>query len=123
FGEARGRRSVVGVAFRSVGFGPGDEGRDLLSGERRVVGEMTAARIGEPGWHDFGASPVRHLARLEARLLVGDERHGSDLAKAVAGLAVVLEDRENVAVEGGGSHDWLRACLLKAKGDPDQQSR
>src|SRR5438045_9780716 len=62
---------------------------------------MSTARIGKPRRHPFGAYVLRDEPGPGLRLLESDERHGSDLAGAMAALAVLLKNGEHVAVEGG----------------------
>ena len=93
------RRSVARVACGSARVDPRGESGDFLRGERRVVGEMAAAEIGEPRRHDAARDVVFDLRGEAASLRVGDERHGSDFAGAMTGLAVLLEDGEHIFVE------------------------
>jgi len=62
---------------------------------------MTDRRVGKPRRHGFVGYGRGDGAGEGLRLRVGDERHRSDLAGAMADLAVVLEDREDVAIKGG----------------------
>ncbi len=94
-------RSILRIARGRAGVDPGRQRVDLGLGERTVVCEMSVIRIGEPGWHlardhlfanSFGPGP---------RLGVSEERHGSDFTRAVALLAMRLENGKNVFVEDG----------------------
>ena len=62
---------------------------------------MAVFRIGEPRRHDFLADHALDARRHRAYLIVGDEREWAAFARAVAGLAIFLEDRRNVFGEGG----------------------
>ena len=97
---AGGGRSV-GFPARRAGVDPADDGVDLLVAQRRVVDELLDAdRLVE--------MPRRHLARGHARpdrarprprVVVGDQRHRADAARAMAHLTLVLEDRRDVLAE------------------------
>ena len=103
-GELDRRRHVVGVAARRTGVDPADDRVDLLVGQRAVVLEV-------PDADRLVDVPRRHLPRLDAgldgprpgpRFRVGDERHRRDVARPMARLALLLEDRRHVLRERGG---------------------
>src|ERR1700735_181866 len=56
-------------------------------------------RVGEPGRHSSFAGEICDFRSVRSRVLVGNERHRGDLAAAVATLAMLLKDGENIAVE------------------------
>ena len=61
---------------------------------------MPVLRIGEPRRHL--ASQHRGLDRLGIRphILIRQKRHRRDLARSMASLAIPLEDRQHVLIEG-----------------------
>ncbi len=63
--------------------------------------KLPNARIGEPRRHFFVARRNRDGAREWPRLLVRDERHRRDFAGPVAALAMLLQNRQHVAIENG----------------------
>jgi hypothetical protein len=89
-----------------MSVGPSGKCCDLLGGERGIVGEVAAARVGKPRWLGLGVGTVTNLRGPGAGLGVGDERHGADFAGAMTALAMLLQDRQNVAVESRGM-GWL----------------
>ena len=104
-GARRGR--IMRVAFGSIGVGPGDEGGNFLGGERRIIRKVAELGIGEPGRHDARGDFVRNDWCVEPGLVKGDERHGRDFAGTMAGLAMLLQDGQNIAIKsrrrrGGG---------------------
>ena len=92
---------VLGVAFFGAVIGPGGEGRDLIGGKGAVVGEFAVLGVGKPGRHLAKHDGLLDGASPGAGLLIGEERHAADLARAVTLLAAGLEDREDVFVERG----------------------
>src|SRR4029453_3511864 len=106
--EPLGRRRVVGIAGGGAGRCPAHQRRDLVLVERALVEEDAVLRR--------RGVPRRHLTRFDllgdglgpgAGLVVARERSGGGWAAeagargAVALLAVLLEDWEHLAVEGG----------------------
>ena len=73
---------------------------------------MTDLRVGKPWRHFFrrGAACDRNVPLL--RVLIGHQGHGADLAGAVARLATILQDRENVFIERGAGRA-ARKCKRK----------
>ena len=63
---------------------------------------MADGGIGKPRRHFAFGGGIGDGASEGARLRVGHQWHGADFAGAVAALAVLLQDRENVAIERGG---------------------
>ena len=92
-------RRVLGVSLGRAHIGPRDKRCNLLRRQRRIIGKMSAARIGEPRRHD----PPRHfrfdLARISSRFVVIHQRHGCDFVCPVTRLAVLLQDGSNVFIE------------------------
>lgn len=91
------------IAGRDIGFHPGQNGRNLLLGERRIIGKAPKSRVGKPRRHHFGFNRFRDDRRPLPSLLIRHQGHGSDFAGAVTTLAMVLKDGENISVEGGMS--------------------
>ena len=102
FGPLLGRRGVLRVAFGGAGVGPLGEGLDVGGREAGVVLEVAVAGVGEPGRHFLGDYGGLDGFGPGAGAFVGEERHRGGFAGAVAGLAVALEDRLDVFVEGLG---------------------
>lgn len=80
--------------------GPVSKDLDLGGGQRWIVRKLPDVRIGKPGRHLLRASDLCDCARVSARLFVGLERHGRHFTRAVAALAMRLQQRKNVAVKG-----------------------
>ncbi len=94
------RRRVLGVTLRPAALRPSHQRVDLGWRQGAVVGEAPVRRIGEPRRHQLLLHGGADGLGPRPRLLVGQERHRPDLAGPVAALAVPLEDRLDVAVEG-----------------------
>ena len=96
-GELGGGRQVARVALGGPGFGPGDEGGDVLLRERPLVLELEPeVRRGLPGGHGPLLDHRGDVRRALPGLLVGLEGERGDLTLAVALLAVLLEERRDV---------------------------
>ena len=100
-GEVAWSGGVLRVAGGGRGLRPVGDGGDFLIGERGVVGEVAVVWIGEPRGHHFHFYFVGDLLGPGFGFGVRGQRHGGNFAGAVAGLAVVLEDGEDIFVEGG----------------------
>jgi hypothetical protein len=118
------RRRVLGIAFERAGIRPLGNRFDVACRERPIVGELAVRRIGKPWRHlaafDFGL----HRPRPRSRLAERHERHRCHLSGPMTRLTVLLEDGQNVFVEGDGSA--LRRCLRVASdrsGREDQERR
>ena len=101
------RRRGGAIARLGAGLGPGHQGGDLSVAQDPLALE-DAVELGRrvPGRH---LARLRHLGdrlRPRPRLVVGLERHRRDhpgvgvAGGTVAVLAVLLQDREDVAIEG-----------------------
>ena len=88
----RGRR-IGRVTFRRSGIGPLADGVDLRGGEPGIVGESYRGLCGEPWRHRARKHRLANRLRPGTHLLVGEQRHRADLARAVARLAVLLKNR------------------------------
>ena len=102
-----GRRCVSGVAQRRSALGPGNQGGLLLVRERALVLEHPVVPLRRmPRRHQAGFDLASDRARPGPRLLVAGERHRRHHAaqvravRAVADLALLLQDRLHVAVVG-----------------------
>ena len=108
FRPVRRRGRIACVASGRAAFRPAYKSRDFLRRERRIVREMSATRIGEPRRH----FPVAHCGgnclRFGTRVVKRDERERRDFAGAMAALAMLLQDRQHVAVES-----WRRICRVR----------
>ena len=100
-GPVRRGGSVMRVAGRRAGRDPGQRGSQFRPA--RAMGHLRNVR--SAGRQTTAASFLSHriaMARPSARLRVGHQRHGRDLARPVTALAVFLEDGQNVAIESRG---------------------
>src|SRR5579863_80922 len=95
------RRCIARIACRSTGGGPGTNRADILSGERGVVGEMAETRVGKPGRHFARGDFVGDAGGLATRMVEGLKGHGANTSGAVASLAMLLEDGQDISIESG----------------------
>ena len=117
-GPGDGLRTVLWIARRRPAIGPRGQCGDVLRGERPIVQEMAVAGVGKPRRHLLGLHRRLDRARPGACGLVGLERHGRDLAGAMARLAVLLQDRRDVlVVRHGGRRGALRRGRWLRNGD------
>src|SRR6185312_10365486 len=93
------RRGVARVSGGHAGRSPSGERVDLPGAQRRIILEAAHARVREPGGHGPCAGRLGDGGGVAARVSVGDERKGRDLAGPMAGLAMLLQNRQHVAVE------------------------
>ncbi len=100
-GELARLRGVLRVSFRTPGVDPGSEGGDLGGREDALVEERAAeAGRGGPGGHGPLARDVGDVGRPLPGLLEAQERERRDLARTVAILTVLLENRSHFLVKG-----------------------
>ncbi len=101
FGELGSRGQQRRIALRCAAVGPGDQRCALRIGDHPLVVKRTRGRVGMPRRH----VPLAHLVpdRLGPRpgLLISEERHRGDFARAMAARAVLENDRRYVLGEGG----------------------
>ena len=90
------RRHVFRVAFRRARIRPGHDGRNFLHGKGAVVGEVSDGGVRVPGRHDFLRHHALHTAGPGPGLFIGEQRERSGLARAMATLAVLLQNRSNI---------------------------
>lgn len=122
-GPARRRRRIVRITWLSC-VGPGGEGGNLFVVQRRIISEMSATGIGEPGRHTPGANVVTDQPGPRFRLLVGDQRHGRDFARAVTSLAMLLKNGEHVAIKRRrGWRGLLRGAHGERPSEAEHQQR
>ena len=119
FGIDRRRRQVLRVALRRAGVGPRDQHLLLFVGQPALVQERAFRRRRVPGRHVSLADLVANVLGMRPDVVVGQERHRRNLARAMAGRAVAEEDRCDVFGIGGcwrcASWADARPCL-RAKG-------
>ena len=99
-GPVRRRRRVAWISHRRMRISPGRERGNLLCGKRRIVREASVCRVSKPRRHLFGANFFADRVCPAPRLLVVHQRHGRNLARAVAPLAVLLQNGKHVAIKG-----------------------
>ena len=102
------RRRVPRIPFGRACIDPCGNQIDVQLLERPVVIEVAVARIGKPRRHRTSHHRLLDRPRPRARLLVGEHRERPDLAGAMAALAVLLENRNDVLME---SHRRRRALV------------
>ena len=71
--------------------------------ERPIVGELTVRGIGEPRRHLPAFDLALDGTRPRPRVAEGQERHRRHLSGSMAGLAILLEDGEDVFAERHGA--------------------
>ena len=105
--QCAGRRRVVRIAGWSARLYPCQHGRNLLRRKGRIVGKVPEARVRKPRRHHSALHRFRDSRRPGPRLLVCHQRHGSNFARAMTALTVVLEQGEDVFIKSG---NWFVAC-------------
>ncbi len=124
----------VRIAGGGLRIGPGNEGGNFLWRERGIVREMADGGIGKPRRHFAFGGGIGDGAGERAGLGVGHQLHRADFAGAVAALAMLLEDGQDVAIERGRSNQGLRwlgrrlrrgliFLLLRGAGGREQQEQ
>ncbi len=102
------------IACWSSCFRPRVEDCDLLCGERWVVGKMADGAIGEPRRHFPACGDERDRTSFGLRVFVGHQRQRADFTGAVAALAVVLKDRQHIAIERGRAFGLIRCGDMRS---------
>ena len=78
---------------------------------------MAESRIGEPGWHFSLTNSCGNFVCARSYVVIRDQGHGRNFSGAMTALAMLLKNRENVAIEnrrcavGGLSREFLHAGL------------
>lgn len=96
-GLFRGR--IPRIAFLRARICPFCKSFDILNAQRPVIRKMPATRIRPPRRHLARPHLIPNRLRPRPCFVVSPQRHGSDLPRAMAFLAVILENREDVAKE------------------------
>src|SRR5262249_55824189 len=100
-GDVDGRRSILRIALADAALGPGDQRVDFALGEGALIGEPAMlGRVGEPGRHYSQQHRFANGPGPGQDVLVRQERHWRHLAGPVAGLAALLQNRQDVLMEG-----------------------
>jgi hypothetical protein len=99
--DARGRQIIV-ISLRPTGFHPALDQRDLDGREPAHAVEVAVACDRLPRRHLPARDDLADLLAAGVRLLPAEEREGGDLARAMALLAVLLEQGRDVLGEGHG---------------------
>ena len=98
--KATRRRQIARVSLgRAIGDPARDE-PDLVVREPAYVGELAVTRQGFPGRHVARLDRLHDVVTLRVRILVSGQRKRCDLARPVTGLAISLEDPDDLVVEG-----------------------
>ncbi len=93
------RRGIARVARRRAGICPPDQHVDLCCLQRAIVENVGGATLSKPRRHLLRQHRSFDRTRPWTRGLVRLERHRRDLARTMAGLAVLLQERRHVLVE------------------------
>ena len=101
------RRSIPQITLLRARIYPFHKCFDLRSGERPVVRELPATRIGWPRRHLAAPHLVPNGLRPRPGFIVSAQRHRSHLPRPMAFLAAILEDGKNVAEKRNGQHHRL----------------
>ena len=88
--ESRGGRQVFRVALFHSTFDPLIDRRDIGVAQARVVCKFTDLRIFVPGRHLSLLHVLLNHSREGHNLIVGHERHGRDIVRAMAHHAVLV---------------------------------
>src|SRR5262249_21489893 len=95
----RSRRKIPGIPFTRSAVNPRNDCVRVLLRQAMIVLELAGFGFRAPRWH----LPVEDLLLdrpgPRTAFLVGDQRHRSDVVRAMTLGAVLVEDRRNVAVE------------------------
>lgn len=86
---------------------------------------MAITWICEPRRHFSFAREICNFLSVRSRVLIANERHGPNLAAAVATLAMLLKNGENVAVERrqrNVARPSLHFCFVRSSGCKTEQS-
>ncbi len=94
------RGLILGIPFRRAGVRPRGQSVDVGLAQAAVVGEVAVSRIGEPGRHLAAQHRGPDRLRPGPRALISQQRHRADLARTMAGLAVLLQDRQDILIKG-----------------------
>src|SRR5688572_29390004 len=97
--ELEWRRGLLGVAFGRTRVDPGRDKLDFGLRQRVVVLKLADAAVREPWRHLPGAYSFFYSFRPRPCLSIRNERHRPDLARTVALLTPLLEDRQHVPVK------------------------
>ena len=92
-------RRIFRIPRRSPSFGPRHNRRNLLLGQRSIVGKMPIPRIGKPRRHHLHFDRMRHRPGPRTRLLVGHEWHRRNFSRPMATLTMILQDRNHIFIE------------------------
>ena len=111
FGPSTRGWGITRISGRSIGLSPIRDGCDVSLSQRGIVEKMSIAGIGEPGRHHLHLDGMCDCVGPRLRLLVGNERHGSNFASTMTALTVVLQNRQHVFVEGGRWMLFQQGCL------------
>jgi hypothetical protein len=93
-------RCVAQISRRRSRFLPSRNRSNLLRTQRWIVGETSIPRIGKPGRHHLHLHRTRNFCRPRPRLFISHQRHRCSFPAPVAVLALILEDRNHILIEG-----------------------
>ncbi len=95
-GERERSGQVLVVTFRHPTGDPGQQRLAVLLRQRAVVRELAKERVGVPRRHALLVDDLANGVGPGHRVVVGQQRHRSDLARAVAFLTVLLHNAADV---------------------------
>ena len=121
-------RRIARITGASAGIGPCCQRGDLLWCQRRIVRKASATGVGKPRRHSFRTGRIANPGGPLPRFRVGYKRERRrNLARAMATLTVLLQDRQHLAIESrtrGRVLGWMFR-IYKASNPParDGQDR
>src|SRR5207237_6066013 len=111
------------VARWCVGFRPGRKGGDFRRAQGRIVRKFSDRWISKPRWHGFLLHGVPNRASVRLRPLIRFKRHRSDRGCAMATLAVMLKNWQNVTIKRWrGSAILMRGCAATSDAERTKQT-
>ena len=104
FDPIDGRRHVCRIAFGRAGVSPLCECFDFGGAQAHGVGKFSVTVIGKPRRHFACLYSDFHGHGPGARLLIGEHGKGTRFTRAMADLAIFLEDERDVFAERGSRY-------------------
>src|SRR3984957_8823723 len=92
----RRRWHIFRGAFLRASVHPGNQGPNFIRGQRTFVGVMSVLGVGKPRRHNFFCDHQPDRGGPRAGFFITEHREGGGLARPMAGLAVLLQNRRYV---------------------------